>query len=33
MRQDGAGGAQTEGQNHHATTGPPLNMDEPGTTQ
>ena len=33
MRRDGAGGAQTEDQNHNATTGPPLNMDEPGTTQ
>ncbi len=33
MRRDGAGGSQTEGQNHDATMGPPLNMDEPGTTQ
>ena len=33
VRRDGAGGAQTEGQNHHATTGPPVNMDDPGTTQ
>ena len=24
---------QTEGQNHNATTGQPLDMDEPGTTQ
>ena len=33
MRRDGVGGAQTEAQNHDATMGPPLNMDEPGTTQ
>ena len=33
MRRDGAGGAQAEGQNHDATMGPPLNVDEPGTTQ
>jgi transposase-like protein len=33
MRRDGTGDAQTEGQNHDPTTGPPLNMDEPGTTQ
>ena len=27
MRRDGAGGEKTDGQNHHATTGPPRNMD------
>src|SRR5271166_1857387 len=33
MRRDGTGGAQTEGQNHHATTGPQTNLGQPGTTQ
>lgn len=33
MRQDGSGGATTDGQNQASTVGPPLNMDEPGTTQ
>ena len=32
MRRDGSGDAQTEGQNHAAEIGQPLNMDEPGTT-
>jgi predicted RNA-binding Zn-ribbon protein involved in translation (DUF1610 family) len=33
MLRDGAARAQTDGQNHDTTTGPPLNIDEPGTTQ
>jgi hypothetical protein len=33
MRQDGSGGAQTEGQNHASKVGPPLDVGQPGTTQ
>jgi hypothetical protein len=33
MRQDGMGGTKMDSQNQNATVPPPLNMDEPGTTQ
>jgi transposase-like protein len=33
MRQDGMGGTKMDSQNQNAAVPPPLNMDEPGTTQ